>query len=191
MRRESSWMRQHAQSLEDALGQLGTWDGPEADSVKPRILAGLRALLATADLLDEAGAALQRYATDLAEGHELGRRAERRVQGAGLFLEGTRVVEPWGPSDSQESQRRRDQVPEVQGRVDLATVHVGRARGRLGRDLTRLAHAFSALPASTPSTSSTLTSSPSSTSPSSASPGSPTWATPAPADGSTRLPTTP
>jgi hypothetical protein len=36
-------------------------------------------------------------------------------------------------------------VPEVQARVDLATAHVGRARGRLEREATRLTEAFTAL----------------------------------------------
>jgi hypothetical protein len=102
------------------------------------------AMRATADDLDEAGAALQRYATDLAEGHELGRRAERRVEEAGLLLEGTRVVEPWGPANAQEAERRRAQLPEVQSRVDLATARIGRARGRLEREMTRLTERFSA-----------------------------------------------
>ena len=143
MRRESSPLRQHAQSLVDALGELAEWEGADADAARATIGATLETLRAAADDLDEAGAALQRYATDLAEGHELGRRAELRVQGAGLLLEGTRVIEPWGPASAQEAERRRAQVPEVQARVDLATALVGRARGRLGRELTRLAQSFS------------------------------------------------
>ena len=143
MRRESSRLRQHAQSLDDALGELAAWEEPDADAARAAIASTLRALRATADDLDEAGTALQCYATDLAESHELGRRAELRVQGAGLLLDGTRVIEPWGPASAQEAERRRAQVPEVQARVDLATAHVGRARGRLGREMTRLAEGFS------------------------------------------------
>jgi hypothetical protein len=135
MRRESSRLRQHEQSLVEALGDLAS---------RPIVATSLRALRATADDLDEAGAALQRYATDLAEGHELGRRAERRVAGAGLLLEGTRVVEPWGPASAEQAGRRRAQVPEVQSRVDLATAHVGRARGRLEREMIRLTQSFTA-----------------------------------------------
>ena len=148
MRRESSRLRQHAQSLADALVDLAAREGPDSDipmtgeAAIVAITTSLRALRATADDLDEAGAALQRYATDLAEGHELGRRAERRVEGAGLLLEGTRVIEPWGPASAQEAERRRALVPEVQSRVDLATAHVGRARGRLEREMTRLTEAF-------------------------------------------------
>lgn len=158
MHRESSQLRRHAQSLADALGDLVATQEPHADSSRtPRAATGtsatatseavatsLRALLATADDLDRAGAALQRFATDLAEGHELGRRAERRVQEAGLFLDGTRVIEPWGPASAPEAERRRAELPEVQSRVDLATAHVGRARGRLAREMTRLTEDFSA-----------------------------------------------
>ena len=143
MRREASRLRQHAQPLDDAVGELAGWEGPDADAARAATAATVRALRATADDLDEAGAALQSYATDLAEGHELGRRAALRVQGAGLLLDGTRVIEPWGPAGAQEAERRRARVPEVQARVDLATAYVGRARGRLGREMTRLAQSFS------------------------------------------------
>jgi hypothetical protein len=132
MRGEPARLRQHAQSLEDALGELAAWEGLDADAARVAIAAALRALRATADDLDEAGAALQRYATDLAESHELGR-----------LLEQTRVIEPWGPASAQESERRRARVPEVQARVDLATTQVGRARGRLRREMTLLTGRFS------------------------------------------------
>jgi len=150
MRRESSRLRQHAQSLVEALSEISSPEGPEAEAALAVVEAAatvaktLQAMQATADDLDRAGAALQRYATDLAEGHELGRRAEQRVKGAGLLLEGTRVTEPWGPASAQEAERRRAQMPEVQSRIDLATAHVGRARGRLQREMTRLTEDFSA-----------------------------------------------
>jgi len=143
MRRESSRLRQQAQAVDDVRGEPDAWEGPNADAARASIAATVRTLRATADDLDESGAALQRYATDLAEGHELGRRAELRVQGAGLLLDGNRVIEPWGPSSAQDAERRRAQVPEVQARVDLATALVGRARGRLGREMTRLALSLS------------------------------------------------
>jgi hypothetical protein len=148
MRRESSRLRQHALSLEDALRELVGWTGADAESGQVAAAAAARALKAAgaaaqalkaaADDLDEAGAALQGYATDLAEGHELGRLAELRVHEAGLFLEGTRVVEPWGPASAEDAERRQTQVPLVQARVDLATGCVGRARSRLRREMRRL-----------------------------------------------------
>jgi hypothetical protein len=152
MRSESARLLRHAQTLADTLGELPASGSPGAEAevaamaamAAARVAGTLRTLRATADDLDQAGAALQRYATDLAEGHELGRRAELRVGDAGLLLEGTRVTEPWGPASAQEAERRLARVPEVQTRVDLATAHVGRARGRLQREMTRLTERFSA-----------------------------------------------
>ena len=146
MRRESSRLRLHAQSLGEALRELAAWEGPDAVCAHASIVASWQALGATTDDLDEAGAALQRYATELAESHELGRQAELRVEGAGLLLDGTRVIEPWGPASAQEAEQRRARVPEVQARVDLATAHVGRARGRLEREVTRLTEGFAGHP---------------------------------------------
>jgi hypothetical protein len=146
MRRESARLRQQARSLVEIspTQERGTEAPPAVIEATARVARALRAVQATADDLDRAGAALQRYATDLAEGHELGRRAEQRVEGAGLLLQGTRVTEPWGPASADEAERRRAQMPEVQSRVDLATAHVGRARGRLQREMTRLTESFSA-----------------------------------------------
>ncbi|MBC7558840.1 MAG: hypothetical protein H7270_05670 [Dermatophilaceae bacterium] len=153
MRRESERLRRRARSLEDALDDLMAAQRTEGNAAMgtgtatgtvAAISTSLGAMRTTADDLDEAGAALQRYATDLAEGHELGRRAQRRVAAAGLLLEGTRVVEPWGPAGADEAEHRRAQVPEVQSRVDLATAQVGRARGRLEREAARLTEALSA-----------------------------------------------
>jgi len=141
MRRQSARLRQHAQSLDDALAEVMAGEGPDADVALTAVTAitgSLVALRATADDLDQAGAAVQRYATDLAEAHELGRRAQLRVTAAGLLLDGTRVVEPWGPASANEAEVRRAQVSEVQARVDQATAQVGRARARLGREVTRL-----------------------------------------------------
>lgn len=146
MRRESERLRQRAASLDDALGDLLAAPGPVDDAATAAaaaITTSLGVLRAGAHDLDEAGAALQRYATDLAESQELGRRAQRRAAAAGLLLEGTRVVEPWGPASTGEAERRRAHVPEVQSRVDLATAQVGRARGRLEREADRLTEVFS------------------------------------------------
>jgi hypothetical protein len=155
MRSESSRLGVHAQSLAEAVEKLAAAQGASASPMVPpatslaTIMSSVHALKATADGLDQAGAALQRYATELAQGHELARRAQRRVEGAGLLLDGTRVLEPWGPASPQEAEHRRAQVPEVQAGVDLATAHVGRARSRLRREMTRLPAAFSTHPQET------------------------------------------
>src|SRR6185295_15355048 len=138
---ESARLRQHAQSLDDALAEVAACEGPDTEAALTALTAItglLMALRATADDLDQAGAAVQRYATDLAEAHELGRRAQLRVMAAGLLLDGTRVAEPWGPASAREAELRRAQLSEVQARVDHATAHVGRARARLRREVTRL-----------------------------------------------------
>jgi hypothetical protein len=145
MRLESSRLRQHAKLLEEAFREIAPWKGQDTDAARGAFAVTIQRLRTTADDLDKAGATLQCFATDLAEGHELGRRAELRVHRAGLLLDGTRVIEPWGPASAQEAERRRAQMPEVQARVDLATSLVGRARGRLGREMTRLAQDFSGL----------------------------------------------
>lgn len=145
MRRDSERLNRHAQSLVDTLDDLAAAAGlnrPAPPTPCSRtldtLLSSVRALRGTADDLNEAGSALQRYATELAEGHELARRAQRRVKDAGLRLEGTRVLEPWGVASDEVAQRRRAEVPHVQARVDLATAHVGRARARLAREMVRL-----------------------------------------------------
>lgn len=145
MRRESARLRRHAQWLDEALGNLPLDPDTDANGELSAVIAASgQALRATAKDLDQAGAVLQRYATELAESHELGRRAELGVATAGLLLDRTRVIEPWGPASAQEAGQRRTKVPEVQARVDLATAHVGRSRGRLLREVLRLTESFSA-----------------------------------------------
>jgi hypothetical protein len=67
---------------------------PAADTLADHVPPPCRRLPALADVRGEAGLALQRYATDLAKGHELGRRAQRRHKSASLLFKGTRVVGP-------------------------------------------------------------------------------------------------
>ena len=58
-------------------------------------------LPALADLYREAGAALQRHATDLAEGHESTTSPAAPPWGKAL-AKGTGVVGPWGTAGAQE-----------------------------------------------------------------------------------------
>jgi len=146
MRRESSRLRQHAQSLDEALSDLAAQSDTDAAAPTGTGICAIPASMrAIAGELDDAGAVLERYATELAEAHELGRRAQLRVERAGLLLDGTRVIEPWGLASALDATLRRSKVPEVQARVDLATAHVGRARGRLEREATRLTERFRTL----------------------------------------------
>ena len=130
------------QTLERSVRELRASRGPEAVALRTRIAEQARLLGAVAADLDRAGAALQRYATDLAQALELSRRAEESVRAAGLRLEGTRVVEAWGPTGAPEAERRRALLPECQARVDRATSLVGRARATLQRAVAELVPAF-------------------------------------------------
>ena len=64
------------------------------------------------------------------------------MRAAGLRLEGTRVVEAWGPTGAPEAERRRALLPECQARVDRATSLVGRARAALQRAVAELVPAL-------------------------------------------------
>ena len=121
MRSDAARLLHRQQTLERSVRELRASRGPEAVALRTRIEEQARLLGAVAADLDRAGAALQRYATDLAQALELSRRAEESVRAAGLRLEGTRVVEAWGPTGAPEAERRRALLPECQARVDRAT----------------------------------------------------------------------
>ena len=97
MRSDAARLLHRQQTLERSVRELRASRGPEAVALRTRIAEQARLLGAVAADLDRAGAALQRYATDLAQALELSRRAEESVRAAGLRLEGTRVVERVGP----------------------------------------------------------------------------------------------
>ena len=142
LRSDAARLLHRQQTLERSVRELRASRGPEAVALRTRIEEQARLLGAVAADLDRAGAALQRYATDLAQALELSRRAEESVRAAGLRLEGTRVVEAWGPTGAPEAELRRALLPECQARVDRATSLVGRARATLQRAVAELAPAF-------------------------------------------------
>ena len=142
MRSDAARLLHRQQTLERSVRELRAGRGPEVPALRTRIEEQARLLGTVAADLDRAGAALQRYATDLAQALELSRRAEDSVRAAGLRLEGTRVVEAWGPTGAPEAERRRALLPECQARVDRATSLVGRARATLQRAVAELVPAF-------------------------------------------------
>jgi len=142
MRRESARLLERGHTLARAADELRAWQGGAADGLREQLRHQLRALDDAARALDEAGAALQRYATDLAEAHELARRATQGARAAGLEVVDGRVVEPWGPASSEAAQRRQALIPESQARVDRVTSLVGRSRARLRRSCATLTDAF-------------------------------------------------
>jgi hypothetical protein len=142
MRSDAARLLHRQQTLERSLRELRGAGGPQALALRASVGEQVRQLGLVAADLDRAGAALQRYATDLAQAMELARRAEASVRAAGLQLEGTRVVEAWGPTSAETAGRRRALLPECQARVDRATSMVGRARATLQRVAVELVPAF-------------------------------------------------
>ena len=106
--------------------------------------AHLRLLDATVDRLDAGGAALQRFAQELAEIAESARRLEGSAQAAGLVLDGLRVVEPWGVLTTELAQRRNRAQPQLQRRADRLASQLGRARTVTARAMTEGAQALAA-----------------------------------------------
>lgn len=100
-----------------------------------RFEADQRLLDEVIDRVDEAGAALQRYAQELAQVAEARRRLERAVGAADLRLDGFRVVEPWGVLTAELAERRQQMLPELQQWSDRLASQLGRARGILQRTM--------------------------------------------------------
>jgi hypothetical protein len=99
-------LMERTQRLRQDPAQAATVDDLDAD---------LRLLDATVDRLDAGGAALQRFAQELAEIAE-------------SVLEGLRVVEPWGVLTTELAQQRNRAQPELQRRADRLASQLGRAR---------------------------------------------------------------
>jgi len=142
MRSDAARLLHRQQTLERSLRELRGARGPQVGAISRSVAQQVQQLGSVAADLDRAGAALQRYATDLAQAMELARRAEDSVRAAGLQLEGTRVVEAWGPTSAEAAERRRALLPGCQARVDRATSMVGRARATLQRVAVELVPAF-------------------------------------------------
>ena len=125
-------------ALREELGERAadlrrTSAGP---AIVARVEADLGLLDALVDRIDAGGAALQRYAQELAELGESIRRLEQAAAAAGLQLDGLRVVEPWGVLTTELAQRRHRAQPELQRQADRVASQLGRARGVATRTMT-------------------------------------------------------
>ena len=138
MRREAARLAERLAGLGAAHHELRHWQGRAGTGAREQLDAQLAALAATARDLDEAGAALQRFATDLAEARELGRRAADRARQDGLRIVDGRVLEAWGPASTEEAARRQALIPENQARVDRIASSLGRSRAHLQRSSEQL-----------------------------------------------------
>jgi hypothetical protein len=96
------------------------------------------------DRLDAGGAALQRFAQELAELAESIRRLDATASGAGLVLDGLRIVEPWGVLTTELAQERGRVQPELQRQADRLASQLGRARGVAARAMVEATSALEA-----------------------------------------------
>lgn len=145
LRRESARLADRRRSLHRAVEELSGWTGETGERARGRIARQLSALGRCSEQLDDAGAAVQRYATELATARELGRQAQQRAAAAGLLVVEGRVVEPWGPSSADDAQSRLALLPSVQEQVSLAEQRAAAAQTELQRSAARLRGLLAAL----------------------------------------------
>lgn len=113
--------------------QRGSGRSRRRDHLDPLLVERDRATLeAVAVRLDAAGAALQRYAQELAAMGQEAQRIERAARAAGLELDGLRVVEPWGVAAPDTARARLEAMPDLQRRSERLASQVARARGSCG-----------------------------------------------------------
>src|ERR1035437_9342820 len=146
--RSRRWMRSVTSPPQKGRTPRPRWKPgePGEPGEPPRASPLLRALQATADDLNDAGQLCSVMPRTWPRGPRAGTTSQATRPGSRAAAHGTREVKPWGPASTQEAERRRAQVPEVQRRVNLATTHVGRAQGRSQREMTRLREGFSVHP---------------------------------------------
>ena len=142
-------LRSHAARLlavREELVERTDWLRREAASggVVADLDATVRLLDTVAERLDTSGAALQRFAQELAEIAESVRRLDELVRDAGLQLDGLRVVEPWGVLTTELAQQRHRAQPELQVRADRLASRLGRARIAAARVMTEGTEALAA-----------------------------------------------
>lgn len=122
---------------------MSGWAGPAVDDVTERLLIQLAEVEQMAGRLDEVGAALQAYATDLAHAREQGVRALDAATRNGLVVDTLGTVHPQpGPAAVEVAARRDAAVPLVQHQVDCAIGEARAAAHRLRRRTTSALHAL-------------------------------------------------
>lgn len=142
MRRSSGRLRREADRVESALAAVGDgWVGPTAREHRRRATGVAEVLSATARLLDESSAALQRAATDLADHLADLAALEEEAARHGLEVRDGMVARGWGiVGVVPESSDGLAGPDEVRARLDerlhgIASA-LGRSRARLVRECT-------------------------------------------------------
>lgn len=134
LRSQAARLRALREELRERAGDLRRTTA--APTFVARVEADVALLDTVVDRIDAGGAALQRYAQELAELGESIRRLEHAATAEGLELDGLRVVEPWGVLTTEMAQQRNRAQPELQRQADRLASRLGRARGVATRTMT-------------------------------------------------------
>jgi hypothetical protein len=144
LRRRAATLRERRTALRHSASGLTGWHDPTADTVSERLRVLLGEVEQMARRLDDVGAALQAYATDLAHAREQGAVAAESAVRHGLVVDELGTVHPApGPTRLEAVADREAAVPLVQHQVDGALGAARAAAHRLRRRTTSALHALS------------------------------------------------
>lgn len=143
LRRRAALLRERRTALRHSTSALVGWGDPAGNPLVERLRALLSEVDQMAGRLDDVGAALQAYATDLAHARDNGVRAAEAAAGQGLVVDDFGTVHPQpGPTRMDVAARRDAAVPLVQHQVDGAIGEARAAAHRLRRRTTSALHAL-------------------------------------------------
>ena len=143
LRRRAAALHERRTALRNSISGLMGWTGPMADALAERLTLQLREVEQMASRLDDVGAALQAYATDLAHARQQGDLAADAAARGGLQIDDDGAVQPLpGLASVEAAGRRRAAVPQVQHQVDGAR---GEARAAAQRLRSRTSSSLQAL----------------------------------------------
>jgi hypothetical protein len=134
LRRRAESLRQRRTALWQSACALDGWTGAEADAVVERLRRQLAEVDQMVSRLDDIGAALQAYATDLGHARGVAEVAQDYVERHGLSVDAAGAVAPLaGPVSLATALGRNTAQPLAQHAVDAARREARAAAGRLRR----------------------------------------------------------
>lgn len=143
LRRRAAALLERRTALRHTASGLTGWSGPAADAFAERLQGQLAGVEQMAGRLDDIGAALQAFATDLAHARSQAALAGDYVARQGLTVGPGGAVQPLpGPAAIEVAQRRHELVPQAQHHVDGAVAEARVAADRLRRRTSSAVHAL-------------------------------------------------
>lgn len=137
LRRIADGLRADAERVAGAFSELrGHWSGGASVRARHRADTLCGVARAAADELDQAGAALQAHAADVAESAQALRQVAERAASAGLRVVEGEVVPGWGVTglaDPSRDAHRDEARMALQRDLDILIVQLGRRQSRLAR----------------------------------------------------------